>query len=83
MICFLKNIHVKKGYYSFLQNFQSILSLHALKLALNKSMRTSDDEQGINRLRPKPFCSCQDSTYIKSIPLKSGIGNRAGIWLSG
>ena len=26
--------------------------MHALKLALNKSMRTSDDEQGINKLWP-------------------------------
>ena len=32
--------------------FQSIISLHALKLALNKSMRASDDEQGINKLWP-------------------------------
>ena len=27
--------------------------MHALKLALNKSMRASDDEQDINKLRPK------------------------------
>ena len=27
--------------------------MHALKLVLNKSMRASDDEQGINKLRPK------------------------------
>ena len=26
--------------------------MHALKLALNKSMRASDDEQGVNKLRP-------------------------------
>ena len=26
--------------------------MHALKLALNKRMRASDDEQGINKLRP-------------------------------
>ena len=32
--------------------FQSIISLHALKLALNKNMRASDDEQGINKLWP-------------------------------
>ena len=37
---------MKKSY------FQSIISLHALKLALNKSMRASDDEQGINKLWP-------------------------------
>ena len=27
--------------------------MYALKLALNKSMRASDDEQIINKLRPK------------------------------
>ena len=27
--------------------------MHALKLAVIKSMRASDDEQGINKLRPK------------------------------
>ena len=32
--------------------FQSIISFHALKLALNKRMRASDDEQGINKLWP-------------------------------
>ena len=37
---------MKKNY------FQSIISLHALKLALNKNMRASDDEQGINKLWP-------------------------------
>ena len=37
---------MKKSY------FQSIISLHALKLALNKSMRASDDEQGISKLWP-------------------------------
>ena len=26
--------------------------MHALKLALNKSMHASDNEQGINQLRP-------------------------------
>ena len=30
-----------------------MISLHALKLALNKSMRASDDEQGIKKLWPK------------------------------
>ena len=30
-----------------------MISLHAQKLALNKSMRASDDEQGINKLWPK------------------------------
>ena len=44
---------MKKGYYCFLSNFQSIISLHVLKLALNKSMHASDDEQGINKLWPK------------------------------
>ena len=53
MTCFKKkNIHDKKGYNSFLQNLLSIISLHTLKLALNKSMCASDDEQGINKLRP-------------------------------
>ena len=32
--------------------FQPIISLHALKLVLNKSMRASDDEQGSNKLWP-------------------------------
>ena len=27
--------------------------MHVLKLALNKSMCASDNEQGINKLRPK------------------------------
>ena len=44
---------MKKGYYSFLQNFQTIINLDALKLALNKSMRASEDEQGMNKLWPK------------------------------
>ena len=44
---------MKKGYYCFLSNFQSIISLHALTLALNKSMHASDNEQGINKLWPK------------------------------
>ena len=34
-------------------NFYSIISFHALKLALNKSMHASDDEQGINKVWPK------------------------------
>ena len=51
---FKKNIHNKKGYYSSLQNFQSIISSHMVKLAMNESIRTSDDEQGINKLRPYP-----------------------------
>ena len=37
---------MKKSY------FQSIISFHVLKLVLNKKMRTSDDEQGINKLWP-------------------------------
>ena len=40
-----KNFAMKKRY------FQSIISLH--KLALNKSMRAPDDEQGINKPWPK------------------------------
>ena len=29
-----------------------MISLHAIKLALNNSMHVSDDGQGINKLRP-------------------------------
>ena len=43
---------MKKGY-SFFRNFQSIISLYALKLALNRNMRAYDDEQVINKWRPK------------------------------
>ena len=46
------NSQWKKGYHCFMWNFQSIISLHMLKLALNKSMRASDNEQGINKLQP-------------------------------
>ena len=54
MTCFKKKTFtIKKRYCPFLQNLQSIISLHALKLALIKSMRASDDEQGTNKLRPK------------------------------
>ena len=55
MTCFKKkNIHdEKKGIILFYKNFQSIISLHMLKLGLNKSMCASDDEQGINKLWPK------------------------------
>ena len=42
-----KNIFAMKKSY-----FQSIISLYELKLALNKSMRASDDEQDINKLWP-------------------------------
>ena len=43
-----KKIFARKKIY-----FQSIISLHVqLKLALNKSMRASDDEQGTNKLWP-------------------------------
>ena len=41
-----KKFAMKKRY------FQSIICLHGLKLALNKSMRVPDDEQGINKLWP-------------------------------
>ena len=34
------------------KNFQSIISLHMLKLVLNKNMHASDNEQGINKLWP-------------------------------
>ena len=47
-----KPFTMKKGYYCFLWNFQSIISLQTLKLALNKSMRTSANKQGINKLQP-------------------------------
>ena len=43
---------MRKGYNFFIQNFQSIISLHMLKLVFNKSMHASDNEQGINKLRP-------------------------------
>ena len=43
---------MKKGYFSFLWNFQSIISLLELKLELNKRMRVSDDEQCINKVLP-------------------------------
>ena len=36
--------------------FQSVISLHALKLAMNKSMGPYDDEQGISKLRPDGYC---------------------------
>ena len=47
-----KTFTMKKGYYSFLYNFQSIISLHMLTLVLNKKMCASDNEQGINKLSP-------------------------------
>ena len=53
----------------FLQNFQSIISLQVLKLVFNKSMRMSDDEQGINKLWPNHTVMLDDlSAYclIKS-----------------
>ena len=34
------------------KNFQSIISLHMLKLVLNKNMDASDNEQGIKKLWP-------------------------------
>ena len=34
--------------------FQSVISLHVLKLGLNKSMHASDNEQRISKLQPKP-----------------------------
>ena len=44
-----KNFAMKKNY------SQSIISLHAPKLPLNKSMRASENEQGINKLWPQPL----------------------------
>ena len=32
-----------------------MISLHALKLTLNKSMHASDDEQGINKPWPEKY----------------------------
>ena len=43
---------MKKGYYSLFGSFQSTISFHVLKLALNESMRAFDGEQGIRKLRP-------------------------------
>ena len=37
---------MKKSVVLFLWIFKSVSSLHTLKLAWNKSMRASDDEQG-------------------------------------
>ena len=70
MTCFKKKKHSqwKKGYYSFLQNFQSIISLHVLKLGLNKSMCTSDNEQSINKLWPQQESSSSEKFLLK--PLK-------------
>ena len=42
-----KTFAIKKSY------FQWIIILHSLKLALNKSMRASDDEQSVNKLWPE------------------------------
>ena len=39
-----------KWHHCLLWKFESIISLRALKLTLNKSMHMSDDEQGINKL---------------------------------
>ena len=45
---------------------QSIISLHALKLALNKSMRASDDEQGISKLWPDfQFSFSVNAKFVK------------------
>ena len=51
MTCFKKKTFtMKKGYHCFLQNFQLIISLYVLKLALNKRICASDAEQGFNKL---------------------------------
>ena len=44
---------LRKKFFTMKRYFQSIIHLQALKLALNKSMLASDDEQGINKLWPK------------------------------
>ena len=44
---------LRKKFFTMKRYFQSIIHLQALKLALNKSMPASDDEQGINKLWPK------------------------------
>ena len=52
MTCFKKKrFTMKKGYYCFFQNFQLVISLYVLKLALNKRMCASDTEQGFNKLQ--------------------------------
>ena len=57
---FKKNIYDKK------ENFHSIISSHALKLVLNKSMRASDDEQGSTNFRLSPFISFSLVTFASS-----------------
>ena len=47
--------------------FEWIISFHALKLALNKSMRASDDEHGINKLRPETFLNLESCFFGKSL----------------
>ena len=47
-----KTLHDEKKCNYFLWVSESIISLHVLKLALNKSMCVYDNEQGINKLRP-------------------------------
>ena len=51
--CFKKKRSQCKKDIPLFYKFYSIISLHALKLVLNKRIRASDDEQGINKLRPK------------------------------
>ena len=53
-----KKIHDEERVLVCFINFQSIISLHVQTLALNKSMRAFDDEQGINKLRPKQITTC-------------------------
>ena len=51
MTCFKKKTFMmKKRVLFFFIKFLVKISLHMLKLALNKSMHASDNEQGINRL---------------------------------
>ena len=53
-------------------NFYSIISFHALKLALNKSMYAYDNEQGINKLRPEYAATVNvESNQIWQVPLKT------------
>ena len=46
---------LRKKFFTMKRYFQSIIHLQALKLALNKSMPASYDEQGINKLWPKQY----------------------------
>ena len=71
MTCFKKKtFRKKKRVLFFFINFQSIISLNVLKLALNKSLHASDDEQGINKLWPYIYTEIS-TTYTKIMSLQS------------